>query len=108
MAIVVPFAQAPAQRQLPPMPDPQYAMMAAAMMHENGRLVQPTADRIVGRDKGEVSGLGESEFGKDVLKRARRSNNIEDERDPEGEPIIEHNEKLPLMELKTKGIGPTS
>ena len=24
----------------PPMPDPQFAMMAAAMMHENGRLVQ--------------------------------------------------------------------
>ena len=43
MAIVVPFAQAPAQRQLPPMPDPQYAMMAAAMMHENGRLVQSDA-----------------------------------------------------------------
>ena len=43
MAIVVPFAQAPSKRQLPPMPDPQYAMMAAAMMHENGRLVQPDA-----------------------------------------------------------------
>ena len=40
MAIVVPFAQAPAKRQLPPMPDPQVAMMAAAMRHENGRLVQ--------------------------------------------------------------------
>ena len=40
MAIVVPFAQAPLKRQLPPMPDPQWAMMAAAMMHENGRLVQ--------------------------------------------------------------------
>lgn len=40
MAIVVPFAQAPAKRQLPPMPDPQWSMMAAAMMHENGRLVQ--------------------------------------------------------------------
>ena len=40
MAIVVPFAQPQAQRQLPPMPDPQFAMMAAAMMHENGRLVQ--------------------------------------------------------------------
>ena len=39
MAIVVPFAQAPAKRQLPPMPDPQWSMMAAAMMHENGRLV---------------------------------------------------------------------
>ena len=24
-----------------PMPDPQWAMMAAAMMHENGRLVNP-------------------------------------------------------------------
>lgn len=106
MAIVVPFTKAPAQRL--PMPDETFVMSAAAMMHEHGRLVQPTADRIVGRDKGEVSGLGESEFGKDVLKRARRSNNIEDERDPEGEPIIEHNEKLPLMELKTKGIGPTS
>ena len=40
MAIVVPFAQVPAKRQLPPMPDPQCSMMAAAMMHENGRLVQ--------------------------------------------------------------------
>lgn len=40
MAIVVPFAKAPAQRQLPPMPDPQWSMMAAALMHENGRLVQ--------------------------------------------------------------------
>ena len=45
MAIVVPFAQAPAKRQLPPMPDPQYAMMAAAMMHENGRLVQQAASK---------------------------------------------------------------
>ena len=43
MAIVVPFAQAPSMRQLPPMPDPQWAMMAAAMMHENGRLVQSDA-----------------------------------------------------------------
>lgn len=43
MAIVVPFAQTPLKRQLPPMPDPQWAMMAAAMMHENGRLVQSDA-----------------------------------------------------------------
>ena len=40
MAIVGPFAHPQAQRQLPPMPDPQWSMMAAAMMHENGRLVQ--------------------------------------------------------------------
>ena len=39
MAIVVPFAQAPAKRTLP-MTDPQWWMMAAARMHENGRLVQ--------------------------------------------------------------------
>jgi len=106
MAIVVPFAKTPAQRL--PMPDETFTMAAAALMHENGRLVQPTTDRLVGRDKGEIPGLGESEFGNDVLKRARRSNNIEDERDPEGEPIFEHNEKLPLMEVKPKQAGPTS
>lgn len=42
MAMVVPFGRSPAakaQAQLP-MPDPQWAMMAAAMMHENGRLMQ--------------------------------------------------------------------
>ena len=38
MAIVVPIGQRPAQRL--PMPDPQWSMMAAAMMHENGRLIQ--------------------------------------------------------------------
>lgn len=38
MAIVVPFAKAPAQRL--PMPDETFTMAAAALMHENGRLVQ--------------------------------------------------------------------
>ena len=104
MAIVVPFAQAPAKRQLPPMPDPQWSMMAAAMMHENGRLVQ-SEDKIVGYD---THGIGDSEFGQDVLKNARKSQNIEDERDPNENAIMEHNEKLPLMELKPKEIGPTS
>lgn len=50
MAIVVPFAQAPSMRQLPPMPDPQWAMMAAAMMHENGRLVQPEIQQVADTD----------------------------------------------------------
>ena len=39
MAIVVPFGKAPAQRL--PMPDETFVMSAAALMHENGRLVQP-------------------------------------------------------------------
>ena len=42
MAMIVPFGRSPearAKAQLP-MPDPQWSMMAAAMMHENGRLVQ--------------------------------------------------------------------
>ena len=39
MAIVVPFAKTPAQRL--PMPDETFTMAAAALMHENGRLVQP-------------------------------------------------------------------
>ena len=103
MAIVVPFAQAPAKRTLP-MPDPQWSMMAAAMMHENGRLVQ-SEDKIVGYD---THGIGDSEFGQDVLKNARKSQNIEDERDPNENAIMEHNEKLPLMELEPKEIGPTS
>jgi hypothetical protein len=38
MAIVVPFGKAPAQRL--PMPDETFTMAAAALMHENGRLVQ--------------------------------------------------------------------
>ena len=38
MAIVVPFGKAPAQRL--PMPDETFVMSAAALMHENGRLVQ--------------------------------------------------------------------
>ena len=38
MAIVVPFGKAPAQRL--PMPDDTFTMAAAALMHENGRLVQ--------------------------------------------------------------------
>ena len=38
MAIVVPFAKTPAQRL--PMPDETFTMAAAALMHENGRLVQ--------------------------------------------------------------------
>jgi len=43
MAIVVPFAKAPAQRL--PMPDETFTMAAAALMHENGRLVQPAASK---------------------------------------------------------------
>lgn len=38
MAIVVPFGKAPVQRL--PMPDETFTMAAAALMHENGRLVQ--------------------------------------------------------------------
>ena len=38
MAIVVPFGKAPAQRL--PMPDETFVMSAAALMHQNGRLVQ--------------------------------------------------------------------
>ena len=38
MAIVVPFGNVPAQRL--PMPDETFVMSAAALMHENGRLVQ--------------------------------------------------------------------
>ena len=38
MAVVVPFAKTPAQRL--PMPDETFTMAAAALMHENGRLVQ--------------------------------------------------------------------
>ena len=38
MAIVVPFAKTPAQRL--PMPDETFTMAAAALMHENVRLVQ--------------------------------------------------------------------
>ena len=47
MAIVVPFGRSPAaQAQVQrPMPDPQFAMMAAALMHENGRLVQQAASK---------------------------------------------------------------
>ena len=51
MAMIVPFGRSPEARvkaQLP-MPDPQWSMMAAAMMHENGRLVQ-SEDKIVGYD----------------------------------------------------------
>ena len=101
MAIVVPFGKAPAQRL--PMPDETFVMAAAALMHENGRLVQ-SEDKIVGYD---THGIGASEFGQDVLKNARKSQNIEDERDPNENAIMEHNKKLPLMELKTKEIGPT-
>lgn len=42
MAMIVPFgqsAEAKAKAQMP-MPDSQWAMMAAALMHENGRLIQ--------------------------------------------------------------------
>jgi len=104
MSIVVPFAQAPLKRQLPPMPDPQWSMMAAAMMHENGRLVEPE-DKIVGYD---THGIGDSEFGQDALKNARKSQNIEDERGPNPDAIMEHNGKLPLFEVKPKEAGPTS
>lgn len=48
MAMVVPFGRSPeakAQAQLP-MPDPQWSMMAAALMHENGRLVQSDSKLI--------------------------------------------------------------
>ena len=62
-------------------------------------------DKIVGYD---THGIGDSEFGQDVLKNARKSQNIEDERDPNENAIMEHNEKLPLMELKPKEIGPSS
>lgn len=103
MAIVVPFAKAPAQRL--PMPDETFTMAAAALMHENGRLVQQSSDKIVGYDTGDV---GQSEFGQDVLKRARRSQNIEDERGPDPNAIREFNEELPLLEVKPKQAGPTS
>ena len=46
MAIVVPFSQSAQQRQTLPMPDPQWSMMAAAMMHENGRLVQSSDPKL--------------------------------------------------------------
>lgn len=106
MAMVVPFGRSPAakaQAQLP-MPDPQWAMMAAAMMHENGRLVQ-SEDKVVGYD---THGIGDSEFGQDVLKNARKSQNIEDERGPNPDALMEHNKKLPLLEVKPKQAGPTS
>lgn len=48
MSMIVPFGRSPeakAQTQMP-MPDPQWAMMAAAMMHENGRLVQSDSKLI--------------------------------------------------------------
>ena len=82
MAIVVPFGKAPAQRR--PMPDETFVMSAAALMHENGRLVQPeTKDELErGLDREfDPTDIGESEFGREILAKGRRSNNIEDRRD---------------------------
>ena len=94
MAIVVPFGKAPAQRL--PMPDETFVMSAAALMHENGRLVQPeTKDELErGLDREfDPTDIGESEFGQEVLSKGRRSKNIEDRRD-EIEQLQTHNELL--------------
>jgi len=96
MAIVVPFSQSAQQRQTLPMPDPQWSMMAAAMMHENGRLVQRETkgelERGLDREF-DPTDIGSSEFGREVLSKGRRSKNIEDRRD-EIEQLETHNELL--------------
>ena len=92
---VVPFSPgAPAPL---PQPDDVFIDMAAGMMkHEH--------DKEIARGKsiGEQDLVGNTEFGKEVLKSGRRSQNIEDERTDD--VIMEHNEKLEPLELK----APTS
>ena len=94
MAIVVPFGKAPAQRL--PMPDETFTMAAAALMHENGRLVQreTKGELEQGLDhEADPTDIGTSEFGQEVLSKGRRSKNIEDRRD-EIEQLQTHNELL--------------
>ena len=94
MAIVVPFAKNAPQRL--PMPDETFTMAAAALMHENGRLVQ--RETKGGLERGldrefDPTDIGSSEFGREVLSKGRRSKNIEDRRD-EIEQLETHNELL--------------
>lgn len=94
MAIVVPFGKAPAQRL--PMPDETFVMSAAALMHENGRLVQRETKGELERGldrEADPTDIGASEFGQEVLSKGRRSKNIEDRRD-EIEQLQTHNELL--------------
>lgn len=65
---VVPFSKAPAprpQRELPPEP---FALMAAAQMHSEGRLVAPTPNIEDRRDWSEEQ--TRHEMGKDALRNA--------------------------------------
>lgn len=96
---VVPFSPTPAPAEpSAPAPDPTFMDMAAAMM-------KTERDKEVARGKsvGEQDLVGSTEFGKEVLKSGRRSDNIEDERTDD--VIMEHNEKLEPLELKK---APTS
>lgn len=88
---VVPFS--PAGPAAPTPPDDVFIDMAAGMMkHEH--------DKEIARGKsiGEQDLVGNTEFGEEVLKSGRRSQNIEDERTDD--VIMEHNEKLKPLELK--------
>lgn len=93
---VVPFS--PAGPAPLPQPDEPFMDMAAAMMqHER---IQKVADREIARyPKGTLDAdlVGRDEFGKEVLKNARRSENIEDERGDD--VIMKHNEMLKPLEL---------